>query len=488
MTSITIVLLIIFAFTFVPLVIAEFARTEALPTAEDFFLQGRSMSTLVSFFTVYATWVSSFAFMGSSGYFFSRGPVYLTALAWNILFGILFMVVGKRLWIYGKTNKYITPTDFFNDMYGSRTLSILITLVMILFTIPYLQIQLSAGAYLIEIASQGMIPWRISGLVFYLVIIIYLWAGGLRAVAWADIFYGVLVFSGMLFCGFYLADKAGGIAYLFSTAHEGDSGRFVLGDTLSGSGAMLWLSMFITVPIGALMGPQMWLRMFAVGKKRTFSIMPLLISFTAIEYLGAILSGSAAILLVPSASAPDTVIPMMLVEYAPPVLAAILFCCIAAAALSTANAQIHAIAAIYAIDVHKRYIDPGMSERKVVSAGKWAILVFSALAYLMLLKTPSLIIETGIIALGGTAQIIVPLAGAFFWGKSHPTGAIAGLLAGIATVLCATFLLQIDSSYGCLFGLGINIAIFVSVSMLMPQNNEVRARIINNRLIFSRDN
>ena len=87
---------IIFIFTFVPLVLAEIARNKALPTLENIFLQDREMSLPLVIFTVYATWVSSFAFLGSASSFYFNGPVYLTAFAWTALFGILFMVLGKR--------------------------------------------------------------------------------------------------------------------------------------------------------------------------------------------------------------------------------------------------------------------------------------------------------------------------------------------------------------------------------------------------------
>ena len=58
----------------------------------------------------------------------------------------------------------------------------LVAVIMLVFTLPYLQIQLSGGAYLIEVASGGVIPFAWAALLFYVVIIIYVWSGGLRAV------------------------------------------------------------------------------------------------------------------------------------------------------------------------------------------------------------------------------------------------------------------------------------------------------------------
>lgn len=470
-------LVIIFLFTFLPLWIGELSRKVSLPNVEDFFVHSRKMPSITVFFTVYATWWSSFAFLGSSSYFFSKGPVYFTGIAWNILFGVLFLVIGKRIWFYGKVNKYITPTDFFADIYQSRTLNNIITLIMILFTVPYLQIQLSGGAYLIEIASQGVIPWRISGLIFYLIIIIYLWAGGLRAVAWADIFYGILIFSGMIIGGIYLSARAGGIDFLFREINRSNPDYLLLPGPSGDSGVLLWLSMFLMTPIGALMGPQLWIRVYSVEKQKTFNLMPFLISFASIAYLGSVLAGYSGILLVPNLTKPDAVLPMMLIQYTPIWLGAFLFCCGAAAALSTANSQIHAMSAVYAIDIHRRYINSNISDRSAVHIARWAILLISTAAYIVLVQSPALLVHTGLIAMSGTAQVFVPAVGAMFWKKSHPLGAIGGLLSGIIVLVCATFLLKMNASYAGALGIIANTLVFSIVSSIATEDSNVQDRI-----------
>ena len=63
MEGTTSTLLVVFVFTFIPLILAEVARKRSLPTIRDFFIQNREMPLVLVFFTVYATWVSSFAFM-----------------------------------------------------------------------------------------------------------------------------------------------------------------------------------------------------------------------------------------------------------------------------------------------------------------------------------------------------------------------------------------------------------------------------------------
>lgn len=482
----TAMLLIVFVFTFIPLIIAEVARKQSLPTVEDFFIQSRKMPTIMVFFTVYSTWVSSFAFMGATSYFYDKGPVYLTCFAWNALFAILFYVICERIWYYGKKHGYISPVDFFKDIYSSKLLNLVIAITMIVFTIPYLQIQLAGGAYIIETATDGMIPWRISGLIFYLIIIIYLWAGGLRAVAMTDIYYGILLFCSMMFVGFYLADKAGGIEYIFEYLSKEDPESLTISGMAGGSGPALWLSMFVVVPLGAIMGPQIWIRSYATHKRSTFRLVPFLLCIATIEYVGPILSGNAARVLDPNIVNSDMIIPTLLLEHAPKILCAILFCGIAAAALSTANSQIHATAAIYTIDFHKRYINPSASDKHLVSIGKWAVLVVSAFAYLLLIQTPSVIVETGTLAFGGTAQLIVPTIGALFWKKSNPTAALSGILVGIV-ILLAIFATDVNAYYIAIFALVSNGIVFFTLSALLPKNTRVYNKIEQYRDDFNKN-
>lgn len=482
-------LLIIAGFLVIPLTMGALASRKALPTTEDFFVQGRGMGSVAVFFTVAATWWSSFAFLGSNASFYLDGPLFWTAIAWNLFFGVLYYVVGKRVWFHGKRRNYITPKDFFKDQYGSTAVGNLVAVVMLVFTLPYLQIQLSGGAYLIEVASGGLIGFELAALLFYLVIIIYVWSGGLRAVAWTDIFYGVLLFFGMVFAGFYIANQLGGTTAMFQQIGEVRPENLVLAE-----GAwMAWIAMFLVTPLGAFMGPQLWTRMYAVKSPRLFDLMPFLLGLAAIAYIGSMLVGNAGVILEPDIAEPDKVLPTMLYEYAPFVLASVLVACGAAAAMSTANSQIHAMSAGYTLDFHKTYVNPRIGERQLVWVGRWTILVLSAIAYVMALYVPGLLVTVGLVALAGTAQVIVPTAGALFWRRSTAAGAIAGLLVGIGSLVLFTFVpASVPGPFanggGGLLALILNAVAFVGVSLVTrPRPQALLDRIEAEQSAYSRE-
>ena len=465
-------ILIIGAYMFIPLWIGALAGERELNTPEDFFVQSRAMGSVAVFFTVEATWWSAFAFLGSNASFYSNGPVYWTTIAWDFLFGILFYVIGKRIWLYGKIHGCITPSDFFRDIYGSEKLGNLITFTMLLFTLPYLQIQLTGGAYLIQVASKGLIPWEMGGLIFCVVIVIYVWTGGLRAVAWADIFYEILMLFGIISAGFFIVSEVGGISTLFGTLKKVAPEALTLPGPTGNAGPMLWISMFLLVPMGAIMGPQLWTRMYAVNSPRFFDLMPFLLGFTALINISPMLIGNAGIILVPGLEKADMLLPVILFKYAPFALASLILAGAASAAMSTSNSQIHSISAVYAIDIHKKYINKNIDDASLIHIGRWAILAFASCSYLLSVLFPGLLIQIGLIALSGTAQVIVPTLGALFWRRSTHQGAIWGLLTGIIilTVLSLTsvFHFTFVDIYPGLIALFANSVIFVVVSLLTP--------------------
>ena len=57
-------LLIICVFAFIPLLLGEFARNKAALNTSDFILQGRKLKIFPMYATVFATWMSIFAFIG----------------------------------------------------------------------------------------------------------------------------------------------------------------------------------------------------------------------------------------------------------------------------------------------------------------------------------------------------------------------------------------------------------------------------------------
>ena len=155
----------------------EQSQVKSSPTTEDFFVQGRGMGSIAVFYR--RCYMVEFICFGFQCLFLQQRPCLLTAIAWNI-FSESCICVGKRIWFYGKKIIILLPaTSLRINMIQVFSKS---GRIMLLFTLPYLQIQ--PQAVLISSGSfRRAYPRKIGGIIFYVVIIIYVWAGGLRAVA-----------------------------------------------------------------------------------------------------------------------------------------------------------------------------------------------------------------------------------------------------------------------------------------------------------------
>lgn len=479
-----IAIILIGASMFIPLWLGTKAAEKESHTISGFFVQSRNMGILTMFFTVQATWWSAFAFIGATSYYYENGPVYWTTLGWDVLFGVLFYVIGKRIWYYGKIGNYITATDFFMDLYRFKPLGILVTAIIMLFTVPYFELQITGGTRLIEVISGGLIPSQMGAFLFTSVIVIYVWTGGLRAVAWADVFYELLIIVSAILGGFLVLKQYGGLRPLFEEMYREIPEALILPGPNYNAGPLLWFSMFIIVPVGAIMAPPLWIRMYAARDEKIFRKLPFFLALISILNLAPMLIGNSGLMLEPGLAVLDSLFPLYVMKYFPYFAAYVILIGGAAAAMSTANSQIHSISATYTIDIHKRYVRNNLDDRNLITIGRMVIVIFAVLSYLAYLYLPGVIIQLGLTALSGTAQLIVPTVGALVWKRSHGYGAFWGLVSGIALLLALYYFFHISISYAALIAVFGNGLVFIIVSLLSPRNEETEQKIKNLSLRF----
>lgn len=483
-----IMLLMLCVFALIPLLLGEYARNRSILTTEDFILHSRKLKIFPMYATVFSTWMSIFAFMGAIAYFYDQGPIYMTTVGWDALFAVLFILIGRRLWHYGKVHNYMTPTDFFDDIYDSKPLSILVTIIVIICTMIYLQVQTVGGLLVMQIATRGVISWYAAGLIFFSILVIYLWAGGLRAVALTDMFYGALIVVAIISSGFYLMSVAGGSQQVFGELISRDPLNVSMNMEDGGRRVATWISLFIIVPVGAFMGPQMWMRNYAAASEKNFNVLPLLLCVSSIICIGTLFAGSAGVVLAENVTNPDIILIQMLQKYAEPFFYVFIIVGIYATIFSTANSQIHALSAVYTIDIYKKHINRKAPDKKLVSIAKWGVLFVSAMSYILVIIIPKSIFDLAIVALGGMAQLIVPVLGALFWKKSTAKAAIAGLITGESVFLICVSLEDAEASICAVIALVINAFVFVIVSVADKHRITVSKRIESYRKDYIRRN
>ncbi len=179
-------------------------------TATDYFIAGRSIPIWVFVLAATATSFSGWTFMGHPGLLYRDGFQYAYASFYAITIpftGVLFL---KKQWMLGKRFGYVTPGEMFSDYFKSDTIRILTVIVALVFSVPYLGVQLRASGFLFNVLTDGMLGVEVGMWMLSAVVFIYVASGGLRAVAYVDTVQCLLLAGGIVAIGFIALDAAGG--------------------------------------------------------------------------------------------------------------------------------------------------------------------------------------------------------------------------------------------------------------------------------------
>ena len=124
-------------------------------TASDYFLAGRGIGLWVFVLAATATSFSGWTFVGHPATIYKVGLPYAFASFYAITIPFTGMLFLKRQWLLGKRYGFITPGEMFSAYYGADTMRFLTVIVAMIFSVPYLGIQLKASGLLFSRLLEG---------------------------------------------------------------------------------------------------------------------------------------------------------------------------------------------------------------------------------------------------------------------------------------------------------------------------------------------
>ena len=472
---------LISVYLLITLGVAVVANRHMTVDMEDFLLCGRRTGFIVLYLTVVATYHSAFAFLGSGGFFFTHGIGFWSAGAWTLLVGAATYVIGTRIWALGKAFGYITPADLLADFYESEAVRVAVALVSVLFTILYIQVQALALGYIMDVATDGRVPFEIGVLIMLTVAVVHLMVGGLRAVYWTDVFQGawmyVAIWAGALVLSFELF---GGPVELWQRVTSerpdmltlpGPEGFFTPG---------MWVGMVLTLSFGIIFQPHMMIRYYTAVDGRTLKLLGATTPIYLMTlYIPAALVGLGGALVMPELESADRVFPELLFQYAPAWLTGIILAGAAAAAMSTLDSILHANMTVLTRDVYQRYVARGKSQAHYVFVGRAIVFALLGVAFALSITESDLLVAIVTLSGAGALQLMPAIVGVCFPGRRSLSraGVLAGLGAGMLT-LALTLPLNLGFAlpwgahplgmHGGLWGLLANTLLAVAVSAFTP--------------------
>jgi len=408
-------------------------------TPEAYFLAGRNLGAIPLFFTILATNFSAFYFLGFAGEGYRIGySVFVIMALGTALAGGAFFMLGPKIWSLGKEKNYITPSELIFGETKSRSLGYVFSAVMIVFTLPYLALQIVGGGLILEQLTDGQVGYNLGIVCLSIVTIAYVLIGGMQSVAKTDLKQGVLMIFFMLLGVFLVSRSLGGLQVANETASSIVPEAFAVEGINAHYSPKKWFSFIFFWIFCVPMFPQLFMRFYISKDVKTlnnsillYSIIPLFISILPVM-IGVWGHISFPELLGKEA---DQILPMMLSQHAGEFFSSLVMVGAIAAFMSTLDSQLLALGTMVTRDFYLPITKKKLSLQKEVFVGRVAVCVFAAMGLAIAFNPFDTIFDMGKMAFTGLA-ILFPIGFAVIRGHKIDVGiALIGIFLGLLIML-----------------------------------------------------
>ncbi len=453
--------------------IFAFRRSTGRQKAEDYFLASRSLGPFVFLLSLFGTNMTAVAILGSSGHAFTNGIVTygLMASSSGLIIPLTIFFIGTRVWALGKKYGFITPVQMFRDRWECSHIGTVIFAVQATLLVPYIIIGIMGGGTTLSAISGGLVPYWLGGAVVAMVVMSYVFFGGMRGTAWVNTFQTVLfLIFGVIAIG-VIGSGMGGFA---SAARALQSSPATAALLTRERISPLYFFSYTFVPLSAIAFPHILIfcltarRMVQFKKTVIFYPLCILAIWLPCVFLGVMANrvndipqiqakqGARRVLATQGATmtpeardelrekaAGDDVILRLLERYAPLWLAGLLGAGIMAAVMAS-DSQILALSTMFTEDVFAFYGGKRrFGEAVQVQTGRIFVIVLTVLAYAVALRAPETIFEIAIqYAFSGFAALSPLMVAALFWRGSTKWGALASTVWVACAVVAVAFFQQ----------------------------------------------
>lgn len=473
---------------------------ESHRNARNFLTAGGSIPWPFLVMTYLASLMSTWVFFAGPGGYYRGGLGYwISELSYIVLFPVIAHFTMNKVWLLNHARGYTTPADFYHDRFHSPVLRVLLALIFLVSSFPYIASVLVSIGQAAQVATGGAADYRAVICIVGATIIVYVMVGGMKSVAATDTLQGLLFIS-------LLWVIAGACLYIG------------FGGSLSRAAASIWehtQSWFSYpgpdgwVPYGSRLGyplscaigwtimlPHVFVRSGFSGKdlhtqRKLMVLTPILQAFV---WTGTMVIGLVGIALLPGLSQGDTelIIPYMIrhvVQAVSPQLAVFLmlafFVGATAVGITTADSFLLVSSSIVYEDLLHHTLGVELPERKKLAVIRLTIAVIGVISIGLALRPPPLIYTLIMFAIAIVMPLFPILVFALYWKRATKQAAIASAIVGTALVLATYFVWNIGGTwYGAIGMLGSAVTM-VAVSLFtksQPKENEAFYAALENSM------
>jgi sodium/proline symporter len=467
----TIIVAVLVSYLVVLLVIGAWAN-RASKTVAGYYVAGKKLPSWVIAFSSNATGESAWLLLGLTG----MGYLVGIHAFWVVMGEVLGVALGwafVALPFKEYTDRYrsITVPDYLVARFRDTGHIIRLVAVVVIFTMvtAYIAAQLNASGK--AFSSFLGTSYVVGVLLGTAAILYYTTVGGFKAVAYCDLFHGVLMFFALLVLPIVGIVSAGGWTSLMSQLRAVDPNLLLpMGEHGVSIGGLMSAVSFLGIGLAFLGAPQLLTRFMAARDKNEIVGASVIAVVCIIVFdCGAVLTGMAGRALFPGLADPETVLPMLSTELFPAVFTGIFLVIVLAAIMSTVDSLLILASSAVIRDVVQNVFRPNLSERRLSFYGKLVTVVIGAGAVAFALGEVRMIFWFVLFAWSGLASAFAPvILCSLYWKRTTKAGAIAGMVGGfLAAVLWVLFFkVHFYDLYEMIPGFTVGFLVTITVSLL----------------------
>lgn len=438
---------------------------------EQWTVGGRRFGTALVFLLMAGEAYTTFSFLGVSGWAYSRGGPALFVLAYITLTYITSFYILPQLWEVGRRHRLQTQPDFFNIRYGNRYLTGFICIVGILSFIPYVQLQLVGVGIIVSVASFGHIGSAPAMTVAALLVVAFVCANGVRAVAWVSVIKDSLMIIAAVAIGIGIPlAHFGGIGATFTAlAHAHPRHLMMPGATRN-----LGHSWYISTVLLSAMGGYMWPHLFGTAftaksadtLRRNAVVMPLYTLTLALMFF----AGFAAVLIVPHMRNGDLALLTVVRQTFPPWFLGVIGGAGALTAMVPAAILILTAATLFAKNLYRPLFSPAMTDDRVARLARVMVVLLGAASLALAIHGSSTIVSLLLTAYSVMTQCFPGVVLGLYWRRATGRAVLVGMIVGVLTAV-VLMSAHLDPVFGLNAGfvaLCINLVVTIIGSLLSP--------------------
>lgn len=431
-------LILAFIIYLVVLVLIGIWSSRLNKTLDDFLIAGRKLGTWPVAISAEASDMSGWLVLALPGRAFMFG---ISAIwtAVSCALGTLFnwSVIAKRLRRFTGRLKSLTIPDYLEDRFKDNTHTIrsISTIIIAVFMVAYVSAQLVASGKILS-ETFGW-DYHSALIIGFAIITIYTLLGGFFAVAWTDVFQGILIIIIIVILPIIGIIKLGGLGSIFSAMGKIDLNSI---SPSYGYGGILFI-LFAFASMAWFFGypgqPHVLTRYMAIrNEKKIWHSSLIGMTWVIISLWGAVLIGMVGLAMFEGLPDPEKVMPMLATSLLPEWIAGIVIAAIVAAIMSTADSQLLVATSSVVEDVYHKLINRKANQKKLLFLSRIFVLLLSIIAFIFAIPGEnSAIYFLVAFAWGGLAASFGPLIIlSLWWKRTTKLGAIAGMISGMITV------------------------------------------------------